>query len=199
MRTNKQIAVMGLLVSLTACAGSPPRPYDAPPPYTIVGYAGRTPTEIAILPPAAVPNFPAAEGRALVEHVYSALVDKGYTPLSPDHTEGRLAELLPPGRPRASRPAPLPALAGALPADAYLEIDVLSVKMVPGVEPAVYRLDTQATLVGRDGGETLFQQRLPVTYEVSYEADRTLPAATRDEVLRRHVARLLAGLPARRS
>lgn len=192
------LATLALLAVMTGCAGQPPRPFDAPAPYTKAGFDPQAAVEIAILPPAAVPNFPASDGRLLVERVYAALVEKGYTPINPDFAESRLGDVLPADRTRGAEPASLAALRGALDADGYLEVDVVSVKMVPGVRPAVYRIETRATLVEASSGETVFQQRLPVTYEVEYGADRRLSPGTLDELLRRHVGRLLAGLPARR-
>ncbi len=198
-RIEVPTACAALLIGLAGCAGTPPRPYDAPPPYRSTRLDPQAAIELAVLPPASVPNFSPADGRLLVEHAYDELMEKGYTPLHPGHVESRLAEILPAARERGTGPAPLGALKGVLPADAYLEIDVASVKVVPGIRPAVYRIDTTATLVDGQDGETLFQQHLPLTYEVEYAADRTLPRGTLDELLRRHVARLLAGLPARRT
>ncbi|MFH0946757.1 MAG: hypothetical protein V2A76_16300 [Planctomycetota bacterium] len=190
--------LLGLCL-LSACKTAPPPPPPARAPFAVEDYRERAPSEIAVLPPTIAPNFGTEEGDLLREHVYTRLIEKGYTVLDPAFVDQAVSSQVARGR-RSSEAAPpsVASMRASLDTDAYLFLDVVNVKVLPGVDPSVYRIEVRATLLdGGITGGTLFEHRIPVTYEVDYGENRELSRAQLDDILRRYAAQLINSLPGR--
>ena len=193
---NRHAWLLGLGFCV-GCTSAPPPPPPTQAPFTVEDYASRAPTEIAVLPPSVAPNFGASDGDTLREHVYARLIEKGYTALDPGYVDRAVESEVQRGRRTAeSTPPRISALRTLLETDAFLSLDVINVKVLPGVDPSIYRIEVRATLIDAFGA-TLFEHRLPVTYEVDYGDNRELSSNQLDDVLRRYAARLINSLPAR--
>jgi len=178
---------------------APPPPPPARAPFTVEDFQQRTPTEVAILPPTIAPNFSTADGDLLRNHVYARLIEKGYTVLDPAYVDQAVSAEVPRGRRSEDAPPPsVASLRASLEADAYLFLDVLNVKVLPGVDPSIYRIEVRATLLdGGVTGGTLFEHRIPVTYELDYGENKEPTHEQLDDILRRYAARLMNALPGR--
>ena len=190
--------LLGLCL-LSACKTAPPPPPPARAPFTVEDYQQRAPTEVAVLPPTIAPNFGTEDGDLLREHVYARLVEKGYTVLDPAFVDQAVSSQV--ARGRRSSEAAVPSVASlrsALDTGAFLFLDVINVKVLPGVDPSIYRIEVRATLLdGGITGGTLFEHRIPVTYQVDYGESRQLSPAQLDDILRRYAAQLINSLPGR--
>lgn len=191
---------LAVLLAAASCTVVPPAPARTLAPFTVPDYVDRAPVEVAILPAVPAPNFTADDAGVLRGHLYRELLAKGYTPLALDYVDQAVGGIVP-TTPQAgpSEPPRIARLRPALATDAFLALDVLYVKTVPGAEPGVYQIDVRATLLDGETGSVLFDHRFDETYEVRFDSERRVPTSLRDDVLRRFAARLVSDLPARRS
>lgn len=198
-RSAGRLGCLLLGIALSGCATTPPPLPPSRAPFTVADFGNRIPVEVAILPPSLAPDFSSADGDTLRQQIYQRLIEKGYTPLAPEYVDQVMASAVPRGRRSAeARPPSISSLRAILPTEAFLFLDVLQVKLLPGVEPATYRIEARATLLDGATGATLYEHRIPVTYEVYYEGRELLPGQAED-VLRRFASRLIGPLPARRT
>ena len=181
------------------CTSAPPPPPPTEAPFTVEDYRSRAPVEIAVLPPSIAPNFGAADGDLLREHIYSRLIEKGYTGLDPEYVDRAVESVVERGRLTSeSTPPRVSALRSLLDSEAFLLLEVINVKVLPGGEPSIYRIEVRATLVDTLGS-TLFEHRVTKTFEVEYGDDRELSRDQLDDLMRRYAAQLVNALPARSS
>ncbi len=190
MTFDRRPALALALVAATVAGCTVMPPAEAPNSlvYMAPDYADRTPIEIAVLLPNEVPNFPAAHAALMRERLYGELLSKGYTCLNPTFVDGQIGALA----------ARLDALRGAIRTDAFMSLELISVKEVPGLNPGIYRLEARGSLVD-PAGAVLFDHQMPMTFEVDFGPDRELSDVERSELYQAFVRRLLRDLPARRS
>ncbi len=189
--------VLGLGL-LAACMTAPPSSTPTPAPYTIPEYAARAPVEIAVVQSSPSAFFRADDSRRFRDHVYRELIEKGYTPLAPEYVDGKLERLLARRVDRAER-LRVSSLTDALEAESFLVLDVLSVTQRPAGKEGSYRIEARATLLEGSSGTTLFDHRLPFSFDVDFGSDEKLSPAQADDLLKRYAKRLLSGLPGRRT
>jgi hypothetical protein len=151
------------------------------------------PAEIAILPVRRPLDFTEAEGVELESELYFELLRKHYTPLDLDFVKKQLPE------PPDDRLPDVPSLGRALPADAYLMVDLHKADL-ENVDSSVprYRLDGTVFVFESGTGRELYRHDLNVTYDVRLDGSRILPGVQRREKLKLFAGRLLTRLPIRR-
>ncbi len=191
------LVVCAMLVS--ACYTAPPSGGPSKSTFVINDYKSRQPVDVAILPvTVAASKFPASGQDRLRAHLYRALLEKGYSPLSIDYVDARVGGMFATGVGGAGgQPVPIDALRSSLDADAYLFVDVEKSETASGSEGGGWRLQARIKLLEARTGTTLFDQTAVTTYDVKADSSGNLSDRDADDALRRYAGRLTSSIPNR--